>query len=120
MRNSLHPEDKARPPAYYIRQGGFERQALRQQQEWETGQLRQWSTAGKPSRLHTVTPLVTGPASARSRVGVSMGRLPAARKLRRAWGVSHTSGSSRPDAEQDFASLLTFPKFTLSFEVTQR
>ena len=39
---------------------------------------RQCSAAGTPSLLHTVTAPVTGPASARSRVVVSMGSVPAA------------------------------------------
>ena len=39
---------------------------------------RQCSAAGTPSLLHTVTAPVTGPASARSRVVVSMGSAPTA------------------------------------------
>lgn len=62
---------------------------------------RQCSAAGIPSRLHTVNAPVTGPSSARSRVAVSMGRVPAAfRKLRIPWAVSQTisSGRGRPNA----------------------
>ena len=56
-----------------------------------------------PFLLQTVTAPVTGPASARSRVAVSMGRVPAAaRKLARPRAVSQTissgSGSGRPAA----------------------
>ena len=64
---------------------------------------RRWqcSAAGTPSRLHTVTGPVAGPSKARSRVAVSMGRVPAAAwKLFRPRAVSHTisSGRGRPDA----------------------
>ena len=62
---------------------------------------RQCSAAGIPSRLHTVTAPVTGPASARSRVVVNMGKVPAAaRKLLLPRAVSQTisSGNGRPDA----------------------
>ena len=60
-----------------------------------------WSAAGTPSLLHTVTGPVTGPAKARSRVAVSMGRVPAAaRKLYSPLAVSQTisRGRARPDA----------------------
>ena len=66
-----------------------------------SGQLRQWSAAGTPFLLHTVTAPVSGPASARSRVAVSMGSAPAAvRKFRRPRDVSQTinRGRGRPDA----------------------
>ena len=65
------------------------------------GQVRQWSAAGTPFLLHTVTGPVTGPASARSSVVVSMGSVPAAaRKFRLPRAVSHTikSGRARPAA----------------------
>ena len=62
---------------------------------------RQWSAAGTPFLLHTVTAPVTGPASARSRVVVSMGSvLAAARKFCLPRAVSHTisSGNGLPAA----------------------
>ena len=62
---------------------------------------RQCSAAGTPSLFHTVTAPVTGPASARSRVAVSMGSVPAAtRKLSYPRPVSQTisSGNGLPAA----------------------
>jgi hypothetical protein len=52
--------------------------------------------AGTPCLLHTVTPPVTGPAQARSRVAVSIGSVPAAfRKFRLPRAVSQTTSSGR-------------------------
>ena len=54
----------------------------------------QWSAAGTPSPLQTVTAPVSGPASARSRVVVSSGRPRASdRKFRLPLAVSHTTRS---------------------------
>ena len=61
----------------------------------------QWSAAGTPSLVHTVTGPVTGPAKARSSVAVSIGSVPAAaRKLYSPRAVSQTTsrGNGRPDA----------------------
>ena len=70
--------------------------------QWpHAGYRRQCSAAGTPFRLHTVTAPVNGPARARSRVAVSIGKTPAAsRKLLRPRAVSQTisRGRARPAA----------------------